>query len=47
MNQKFKNTLNEISKTPCKCGSNRWKTIEKNKKYKCRTCGMTRVIEQD
>jgi len=25
---------------PCeKCGSNRWKTKEKGKKYECRKCG--------
>lgn len=47
MNTKLSNTLKQISKQPCKCGANKWKTIEKNKKYKCRICGMTRVIEKD
>ena len=31
------------SKTkPCKCGYNRWKTIEKDILYECRKCGERR-----
>lgn len=26
------------------CGSNRWKTKEKGKKYECRKCGKIRTL---
>ncbi len=31
---------------PCSCGHNRWKTVEKGKRYKCRKpkCGRERVL---
>lgn len=32
---------------PCTCGHNRWKTIKKNKAWKCRNpkCGKIRTVK--
>lgn len=31
---------------PCtKCGSDRWRTVQKNKKYKCRKCGYVKAVK--
>ena len=30
---------------PCeKCGSDRWKTVQKKRAYKCRKCGKLRTL---
>lgn len=35
----------KLMNRPCeKCGSNRWRTVEKGKKWKCRKCGYVREV---
>lgn len=37
------NTMEKTKHSPCACGHNRWKTIEKGRKWQCRGCGNGRV----